>query len=162
MVALGAWAGESGVTNSAQASTPPLTWQGVSTLQVLCLVDPPTLPTRDALQGRICGEVRRQAASGAPIPVKQLAFGDPALIEPGTATLLVHGNVQNVSGQELLLVHVRLFRPARLEAETFFTAPPVAVPLNISRASGDALGDALALSMARILPWRGGRQGNSQ
>jgi hypothetical protein len=157
VAALGACAGENGVTSSAQASTPTLTWNGVATLQILCLVEPATAPTRAALQQQMCDEVRRQAASGATIPVKTLAFGDPALIEPGSATLLVHGNLQKLNGQDLLVVHIRLFRPARLEAETFFTAPPRAIPLSAGATFDRALRDALGASLARILPWRQGR-----
>lgn len=153
---LAACSGEPGMTG-ATARTPPLTWQQVESVKVLCLVAPDTLPARNALQTEICRTVRDIAAEGAPLPVETLAFGDPALLDPTVATLLVHAAVETVSGQPTLLYTIRTYRAGRAETDILFGAPPRAVPLAESGAADPALRHALTATLAETLPWMEGR-----
>lgn len=141
----------------AAASMPPLTWQQVESARVLCLVTPHTLAGRHALQAQLCDTVRDIAAEGAPMPVETIAFGDPAMLDPSVATLLVHAAVQPVGGQPTLLFTIRPYRAGRTDTDILFGAPPRAVPLTESGAADPALRDALAATLAETLPWMRGR-----
>src|SRR4051794_29124934 len=76
----------------ARASEPVLAWQGATSLHILCVVAPATRADSRPLEAELCETVRALAADGAPIPVGLAAFGDPVVIQPGSATLLVHAS----------------------------------------------------------------------
>jgi len=138
----------------AQAATPLLTWQDAGSIAVLCLVGPKTRPDADKLQEEICTKVRELAAKGAPVPVSRIGFGDPALLDRGTLTLLVHASVQSDGDQRLVALDVRPFRPGGDHNVIFFGAPPRAVRIPASGPGGDKLQAALAAALAETLPWR--------
>lgn len=154
---LAACSGEPGVNGAAEASTPPLTWQGVEALHILCLVDQSAGAARAALQPALCEKVREIAAQGAPIPVSTISFGDPAVIQPGRAALLVHAAVERPGGEALLVFTVRTYRAGRTETDILFGPPPRAVKLTRSGADDPALHDALAAALAETLPWMEGQ-----
>src|SRR5688500_7131185 len=95
----------------AQASTPVLAWQHAAALRILCLVVPKTRPASDKPEGGMCETVRTLAADGAPVPVSRVGFGVPAVLEPGTVTLLVQASVQSDGDRRLVALNVRPFRP---------------------------------------------------
>lgn len=138
----------------AQAATPQLTWQQAGSVRILCLVGPKTRADADKLQEEICDTVRELAAKGAPVPVSRLGFGDPAVLEPGTVTLLVHASVQNDGDQRLVALDVRPFRPGGDRNAILFGAAPRAVRIPGSGPGGETLQAALAAALAETLPWR--------
>jgi hypothetical protein len=138
----------------AQASTPQLTWQEAGSIGILCLVGPKTRSDAEKLQEEICDTVRELAAKGAPVPVTRLGFGDPALLDRGNLTLLVHASIQNDGDHRLLALDVRPFRPGGDHNVIFFGAPPRAIRIPGSGPGGDKLQAALAAALAETLPWR--------
>lgn len=132
---------------------PSLAWDGAKRLGVQCLVDPDTLPDRRGLQARLCDRLQALAALEAPIPVVELAAGDPGLIAADTAVLLFHGHAQAQGAQAPLLVFsLRVFRATAAPSELFGAAPrAVALPSNGSSAAFDA---ALNAALSETLPWR--------
>src|SRR5688500_13699448 len=77
-------------TNPVEAATPPLIWQNVAAVRVLCLVVTDRGVERDRLTAGICDRVRELAAAGAPHPVSIIELGDPAVLASNSVTLLVH------------------------------------------------------------------------
>jgi hypothetical protein len=141
----------------ALASTPPLMWQQAGPVRILCLVGPATHPDARKLQEEMCDIVRTLAADGAPVAVSRVAFGDPAVLEPGTVTLLVHASVQTDGDRRLVALDVRPFRPGGDHQAVLFGAAPRAVRIPGSGPGGDKLEAALAAALAETLPWRQGR-----
>lgn len=141
----------------AQATTPLLTWHEASSIGVLCLVAPQTRPDAEKLQDEICQTVRELAAKGAPVPVKQLMFGDSALLDRSNVSLLVHASVRSDGDQRLVALDVRTFRPGGDHNVIFFGAPPRAVRIPGSGPGGDKLEAAIAAALAETLPWRQAR-----
>lgn len=140
-----------------QASTPPLIWQQAEAIRVLCVVGPATRSDSRPLQEELCDTVRTLAADRAPVPVSRLAFGDPAVLEPGTVTLLVHASVQNDGDRRLVALDLRPFRPGGDHNAMLFGAAPRAFRIPGSGPGGDKLEAALAAALAETLPWRQGR-----
>ena len=141
----------------AQASTPVLAWQGAGSVRILCLVGPKTRRDAGKLQEEICDTVRKLAADRSPVPVSAIAIGDPAVLEPGTVTLLVHASVQSDGDQRLVALDVRPFRPGGDHNAILFGAAPRAVRIPGSGPGGDKLEAAVAAALAETLPWRQGR-----
>jgi hypothetical protein len=141
------------------AATQPLIWQQAGSIRILCLVAPPAAgsdvrATHDDLQNELCDKVRALAADGAPVPVSRVGFGDPAVLEPGTVTLLVHASVQSDGGQRLVAFQIRPFRAGGDHNAILFGAAPRAVRIPASGPGGDKLEAALAAALAETLPWR--------
>jgi hypothetical protein len=144
------------IVAEAEAATPTLAWQGATSLRILCLVGPAARPDAAALQDELCETVRGLAAEGAPIPVSRVGFGDPAVIQPATATLLVHASIEDDAGSRLMAVSLRAFRPGGVETAQLFGAAPRAVRLGASGPGGKPLRAAAAAMLADTLPWRQG------
>jgi hypothetical protein len=142
----------------ADAASPPLAWQQVQSLRVLCLVQPETRPDADALRGEICRDVVRLATQRAPLPVSEVGFGDPAVIAPGVVTLLVHASVAPDGDGRLLAFSVRPYRAGGVDTAQLFTAAPRALRLPASGPGGHVLERSLAGALAEILPWLAARQ----
>ncbi len=140
----------------AQATTPLLTWHEASSIGILCLVAPQTRPDAEKLQEEICRTVRELAAKGAPAPVKQLQFGDSALLDRSSVSLLVHASVQSDGDQRLVALDVRTYRPGDHNV-IFCGAPPRAVRIPGSGPGGYKLEAAIAAALAETLPWRQAR-----
>ena len=139
------------------AATPVLAWHQASVVRTLCLVGPKTRPDADKLEEEICETVRTLAAERAPVPVSRVGFGDPAVLEPGTVTLLVHASVQSDGDERLVALDVRPFRPGGDHNAILFGAAPRAVRIPGSGRGGDKLEAAIAAALAETLPWRQGR-----
>lgn len=140
------------------ATTPTLAWQQVQSVRILCLVQPETDPAAEALQAEICRTVVRLASVHAPVPVSQVGFGDPAVIAPGTVTLLVHASIAPDQGGRLVAFAIRPFRAGGIETTQLFTAAPRALRLPAGRLpaagpGGAALERSLAAALADTLPW---------
>jgi hypothetical protein len=150
--ALSACSGEPTMSQPSAAALPPLMWQQVTSVRVLCLVGPDVLPGRRELEAEICAKVRDLAAARAPVPVSTVGFGDPAVLEPETVTLLVHAAIQSEGDGRLLVFDIRTFRPGRPEAAELFGAAPRAVRIPVSGPAGPALDAALTAALAETLP----------
>ncbi len=138
-----------------QASTPPLIWQQAGAVRVLCLVSASARRDEiDKLQEELCTIVRSLASDGAPVPVSRVGFGDPAVLEPGTVTLLVHASLQPDGDQRLVALDVRPFRPGGDHNAVLFGPAPRAVRIPLTGAGGNKLEAAVAAALAEILPWR--------
>lgn len=140
-----------------QSATQPLLWQQAGEIRILCLVAPSTRPDAGTLQEELCDTVSKLAADGAPVRVSRVGFGDPAVLEPGTVTLLVHASVQGDGDQRLVALDVRPFRPGGDHNFILFGAAPRAVRIPGSGPGGDKLEAAIAAALAETLPWRQGR-----
>jgi hypothetical protein len=141
----------------ASASTPVLAWQQASLVHVLCVAGPATRADARKLQEEICDSVRDLAADGSPVPVRRLGFGDPAVLDPGTVTLLVQASVQDDGDRRLVALNIRPFRPGGDHNAILFGAAPRAVRIPGSGPGGDKLEAAIAAALAETLPWRQGR-----
>ena len=134
---------------AAIASTPPLAWQQVKRLQVLCHVASDRTGEREPLEQKLCQTVRGLADAGAPIPVEIIASGDPKVLDPATATLLVQGQVQQLGETRLLAISVRSYRNGGTDSDILFGAPPRAVALR----DDAALNEALSATLSDTVPW---------
>lgn len=139
-------------------STPSLTWQGATRVGVQCVVTS-TAYQVEALRTALCERVRALAAAGAPTAVDVIPIGDPALLQAGTVTLLVHGSVLPASEAapgaqgRMLAFTIRPFRVSEQNSILYGSAPR-AVSLPASGAEGAALDAALGAALAETLPWR--------
>lgn len=141
----------SGMNGPATAATPPLIWQDVERVQLLCLATGES-GVDSALQDRICAAARAIAAEDAPAPVETIAIGDPAVLGHGRVTLLIHASVSGVAEGRLLAFSVRPYRVSAEQDSVLFGAAPRAVLLPEDGA--DALEPALREALSEILPWR--------
>jgi hypothetical protein len=141
------------------AATPPLVWQGVTSIGVQCLVQSEARGHEAALSAALCERVRRIASRGAPAPLRVIQLGDPALISPGTASILVHGSVQSEGRGELLAFTMRPFRASAEQTAVLFGAAPRVAPLGSADAATPALDAALAAALSETLPWQQRPQG---
>ena len=78
--ALGAFATVGLLAGMAEASTPPLAWAGAKRLHIMCNVAGGPGIDQAALGAQLCGEVKRLAVKGAPVPVDVITLGDPAAV----------------------------------------------------------------------------------
>lgn len=140
------------VTAAGAMSTPALIWQNLSGIGVQCLVQP-TTDANAALQRTLCERVRALALRGAPAPVTMIAQGDPAVLAPGTVTLLVHASAQPAAGGRLVAFSIRPFRVSANGSEILFGAAPRAVLVPKSGAVVPALDAAIGDALAETLPW---------
>ena len=150
LLALSACSGEpvTGET-AAIASTPLLAWQQVKRLQILCHVASDRTGEREPLEQKLCDTVRTFAAAGAPVPVDIITPGDPKLLDPSSATLLVQGSVQQHGDARLLAFSVRSYRNGGTDSDIIFGAPPRAVALR----DDAALNQALRATLSDTVPW---------
>lgn len=134
------------------ASTPTLIWRDARTVAVLCLVAPTRLLNPRDLQADLCRRVVADAGRGAPLPVSEIAHGDPQVIASDTVALLVHASVQpGPQDSPLVAFSIRPFRATVEQTSQLFSAPPRAAPLSGNRSELDA---AIEAALSEILPWR--------
>lgn len=138
-------------SSGVESSSPPLIWRDLSRLNILCLLNSDDAD-RQALQARLCERARALAAPGAPIPVRAIPIGDPAVLAADEATLLIHASTQPGGRDERLMAFsIRPFRVSAEQTAVLFGAAPRAVRLS----AGDGeLNRALDAALAEILPWR--------
>lgn len=140
---------------SVTASTPTLMWRDAKKVAVLCLVPPTRLLNNRDLQNDICRRVVTHAALDAPLPVTEIAHGDPQVIASDTVALLVHASVQTGPQRApLVAFSIRPFRATAEQSAQLFSAPPRAAMLEADGAGGDALDAAIDAALSEILPWR--------
>lgn len=134
-----------------QSSSPSLIWRDLTRLNILCLVNTDDAD-RQALEARLCERARALAAPGAPVPVRVIPIGDPAVLAAKEATLLIHASVQRgAGGERLMAFSVRPFRVSAEQTAVLFGAAPRAVELS---AGDGGLDRALDAALAELLPWR--------
>lgn len=144
---------------SSAVSAQSLTWQGAERLAVLCLVAPSRDVDYRALQTDLCERVVREASKNAPLPVSEIAHGDPQVIASDTLTLLVHASIQpGPDHRPLVAIYVRPFRATTEQTSQLFSAPPVAAALERDGSAGREVDAAIAASLDQTLPWRAPRQ----
>ena len=141
------------ISEPAAATTPPLMWQQVTGINVLCLVRTDAGVDQGPLHDLVCKKVRDMAAEGSPAPVRIIASGDPAVLSPDNVTLLVHASVQGASGRRLLAFTIRPFRNSADQGQMLFAAVPRAVPLGNSPGNSPELEAALRAALSETLPW---------
>ncbi|MDQ8755733.1 hypothetical protein RCO27_05775 [Sphingosinicella sp. LHD-64] len=142
----------------AAAATPLQIWQDVSRIGVQCVVAAAQSDLRQALQASICDRVRSLAMPGAPAPLDIIPIGDPAILAPGTVTLLVHASAEPVPGGQLVAFTIRPFRAAAEQTTVLYGAAPRAATLQNSGALNEALDAALGTALSETLPWLGRRR----
>lgn len=136
----------------ATATTPSLLWADARQVAVLCLVQSNSTNDAAALEARLCGRVRDLAGRAAPYPVKRVSPGDPALIAPGTVTLLVHASIERAPGGRMIAFTLRPHRASEGGDVPFGTAPRALQAPSASLTP--AFNSALAEALAEILPWQ--------
>jgi hypothetical protein len=122
------------------ASTPPLLWQNVARVHVLCLAGTGTAP--------LCSLAREIAAEGAPVPVAVIELGDPAVLAPDSLTLLIHVGRDG----RMAALSVRPYRNDG-QAGQLFGAAPRAVLIEPGDDEAAALARPLRAALAETLPW---------
>lgn len=133
-------------------SAQTLMWRDADRIAVLCLVAPTRLVDARDLQEDLCRRVVADAGGDAPVPVAQIAHGDPQVIASDTVALLVHASVQAGSGDRpLVALSIRPFRATAEQTAQLFSAPPRAAPLT---EDGRELDAAVHAALSEILPWR--------
>ena len=140
-------------TSSAQG-TPALIWRDVSRIAVQCVIVPRDGPRTLAVEAALCRSVVRQATAGAPARIGTIAIGDPALLAPGTVTLLVHASLAPAPGGRLLAFSIRPFRAATDQSSVLYGAAPRAALIPASAATSPALDAAVGAALSDLLPWR--------
>jgi hypothetical protein len=143
---------------SAQASTPSRMWKNVRSLGVQCVVGREPFRNDPELQPALCERVARLAGRGAPVPVRVIQLGDPALIAPGAVALLVHASVQPSPPGRQIVFYVRVLGGPSGSADLFGSAPR-AVPLDNRGLASPALDAALNAALSEVLPWQARAQG---
>lgn len=139
-----------GAPVSAGAQT--LTWRDAERVAVLCLAAPTRLADYRALQQDLCRRVVADAGSDAPLPVNEIAHGDPQAIAADTVTLLVHASVEpGPQDSRLVALSIRPFRATSEQTAQLFGAPPRAALLTTD---GRELDAAVHSALDDILPWR--------
>jgi hypothetical protein len=136
--------------SAAAASTPSPFWQGVTRVQILCLVRTEAGVDTGPLHDRLCGRVAELAGEGAPAPVASLAPGDPKVLAADAVTILVHFNAERTAAGPLLALSLRPYRASADAGGLLFSAAPRAVPL----ADSAALDAALHAALSETLPWQ--------
>jgi hypothetical protein len=148
LCALAAFTGTASLSVSALASTPTLTWQGATKLQVLCILADYSKHRLERQQA-LCERIRTLASEGSPLPVELISAGDPAVLAADAATLLVHASVEGDRDPPVLAFSLRVHRVAALAESPLFGAAPRAVAL----ADTAALDAALQSALSQTLPW---------
>lgn len=133
----------------AEAGSLPLIWQGADRLRILCIVQ----GGEERLRDDLCARVLAAAGTGAPVPVESVAPGDPAVLDPGGVSLLVHASVATEGDERVLAFTVRPYRAGRSDTDILFGAAPRVVRLPQSGAGSPALDAALRAALAETLPW---------
>lgn len=137
------------------ASTPDLLWLDARKVVVLCLVPPTRLLDHAALQADICRRVVAKTGVNSPLPVAEIAHGDPQVIASDTVALLVHASVQSgTEGGPLVAFSIRPFRATAEQSAQLFSAPPRAAVVRPDLAASTALDAAIDAALSEILPWR--------
>ena len=142
----------------AGSTTPPLLWRNATSVGVQCIVTREPFRNDPQLQATLCARLADLASRGAPIPVQVVPLGDPALVAPGRAGLLVHAAIEPQRGGRLIVFSIR---PVGGSAESaiLFGAAPRAVSLGERELKSAALDAALAKALTEILPWQARQQG---
>ncbi|MDQ3080381.1 MAG: hypothetical protein M3R03_10360 [Pseudomonadota bacterium] len=136
----------------AVASTPTLMWTGAKRVNLLCNVAGGPGIDHIALTAELCRHVMRIAVKGAPVPVRTIAIGDPAVLASDAVTLLVHASVGRQGQEQFLAFSVRPYRSSDQAAVLFGAAPRVAKISSLG-AAGVALDAALLAALSETLPW---------
>jgi hypothetical protein len=152
--ALGAFVTGGLIAGVAQSSTPPLAWAGAKRLHIMCNVAGGPGIDQAALSAQLCGEVKRLAVKGAPVPVDIITLGDPAVLAADAVTLLVHASVARNGNDRLLAFTIRTYRNSDEQSAVLFGAAPRAVALKGTGIGGVAAAAAIDLALTEALPWR--------
>jgi len=152
--ALGAFVTGVLLTGAARASTPPLAFAGAKRLHILCNVAGGPGIDQAALSAELCGEVKRLAAKGAPVPVDIIKLGDPAVLGADAVTLLVHASITHSGDSRLLAFTIRPYRTSDAQTGVLFGTAPRAVALQRAGIGGTAVRAAIDAALAETVPWR--------
>ena len=137
---------------SAASSTPTLMWAGAKRVNILCNVAGGPGIDQAALSTQLCRDVQRLAVKRAPIPVRTILIGDPAVLASDAVTLLVHASVTRCRQDRLLAFSMRPYRTGSEQSAVLFGAIPRVAPIAPSGVN-PALDAALAAALSETLPW---------
>jgi hypothetical protein len=116
------------------------------------------------LGAALCERVRTLASDGSPVPVNIIVPGDPALLNGGTVTLLVHASLRDAAAVtpgasgRLLAFSIRPFRLSSDNAVLFGAGPQV-VLLKTASLEDRAADAAISAALTELLPWRATQPG---
>jgi hypothetical protein len=139
---------------AAQASTPSLMWRDLRAVGVQCLVQTSSRLNTKALEAALCERILAIAAEGAPVPLKRVNPGDPAILAAGTVTLLVHASVEPAGDRLALSFAIRPIRPSSPGSEVYFGTAPRTAGLAGAADPGSSLDSPLISALAELLPWK--------
>jgi hypothetical protein len=151
--------------SSAPARAPSLLWTEAKQVSVNCLAQSQTASDAPAFEANLCRRVRALAGRGAPVPIKQIEFGDPQLTAPGTVVLLVHASVERSKKGRTVAFTIRPYRASGgaigtdregdgAAAEIYFGTSPRVVALPASAETDGSFDAALRAALAEVLPWQ--------
>jgi hypothetical protein len=140
--------------SSAPARAPSLLWTEAKQVSVNCLAQSQTASDAPAFEANLCRRVRALAGRGAPVPLKQIEFGDPQLTAPGTVVLLVHASVERSKKGRTVAFTIRPYRASGGAAEIYFGTSPRVVALPASAETDGSFDAALRAALAEVLPWQ--------
>lgn len=129
------------------ASTPSLTWRDVRQVAIHCNVQDERSGHSEALSRQLCERIHGLAASGAPVPLRVVGFGDRALTAPDVVTLAVQGSTVGAESGKTLLFTIRPHRVSADQPAELFGSTLRAVPLS-------APDPAIEQALAEVLPWK--------
>jgi hypothetical protein len=141
-------------TPTAEASTPSAVWRDLRAVGVQCLVQTSSTLNTKALEAALCRRVLAIAAEGAPVPLKRVHSGDPAIHAAGTVTLLVHASVEPAGDRLALSFAIRPIRPSSRESEVYSGSAPKTIGLADAEDPGASLDSPLISALAELLPWK--------
>ena len=139
---------------TADASTPSLMWRDLRAVGVQCLVQSSAKLNSKDLEAALCERIRAIAADGAPVPVRRVTFGDPAILAAGAVTLLVHASVEPSGDRLALNFAIRPIRPSSPDSEVYFGTAPRLANLAGARELGPSIDSALSSALGELLPWK--------
>ena len=140
-------------TPAAEASPSPM-WRDLRAVGVQCLVQTTSRLNTKALEAALCRRILAIAAEGAPVPLRRVHPGDPAIHAAGTVTLLVHASVEPAGDRLALSFAIRPIRPSSRDSEVYSGSAPRTATLTDAASAGASLDSPLTSALAELLPWK--------
>lgn len=146
--------GAAPATTLAEASSSSPTWRDLRAVGVQCLVRTSSRIDAKELETDLCERVLAIVARDAPVPVKRVKSGDPAIHAAGTVTLLVHASVEPADDRLAMSFAIRPIRPSSRDSEVYAATAPRQADLAGDSGLGSAFDSSLTSALAELLPWK--------
>jgi len=141
-------------TPAAEAPTPSPLWSGLRAVGVQCLVRTSSRLDAQTLEADLCERVLAIVARDAPVPVRRVNSGDPAIHSAGTVTLLVHASVEPAGEGLAMSFAIRPIRPSSRHSEVYSATAPKRADLGGESGLGASFESSLTSALAELLPWK--------